>query len=453
MGMSVQNDVKQTQKKLVFGLGQTGLSCVRYLVAQGHKVCVFDTRSAPPGLDELRSDYPNVEIKLERLDKHSFDDVEQIILSPGISLKSTELTIARERKIEIVGDIELFVKHAKAPIIAITGSNGKTTTTTLVGEILKLAGKDVGVGGNIGTPVLDLLDLPVPDYYLLELSSFQLETTKSLRAEIAVVLNISPDHMDRYDSLDDYAISKLIIFNEAKNKIINYDDDWLRDHIAVIGEYVCFSKRMASNIDYGLLVDDRRVWIVAGKEKIIEVSKLRLQGQHQVMNAVAAVAIADLCDVDPSVTRKALEAFNGLAHRTQFVAVIDGVTYINDSKGTNVGATVAAIEGLDSDIILLAGGDSKGADFSELATAVKGKVRIAILFGRDAGLIERSVGDYTKVIRAMSLNAAVSQAKKLARKNETVLLSPACASFDMFKNYQQRGDVFMELVRKGEEDA
>ena len=482
--MSAQYKKQHMQKKLVFGLGQTGLSCVRFLVREGYDVAVFDTRPNPPLVETINNEFPHVEVTLQNVTESMFDNVDQIILSPGLSLESDELKIANERKIEIVGDIELFAlslndpeKSSNAPVIAITGSNGKTTTTTLISEIFKAAGLNVETGGNIGTPVLELLNKPTPDYYILELSSFQLETTRHLRPAVAVVLNISADHMDRYADLNDYANTKFSVFENAARKVINLDDQWLsakldekskgkkeyteasaidnsiassvENSAGSTDKFVGFTENKPRESDYGLLKsdEDSTVWIAKGAEKYCDSAALKLQGRHQLMNAIAAVAVADACHIDKTVICKVLSEFDGLEHRTQFVESIDGVNYINDSKGTNVGATLAAIKGFDTSIILLAGGDGKGADFSELAEVVKNKVRYAILFGRDAGLIEKAISNATSVIRAVSLEAAVVQAHELARSGETVLLSPACASFDMFDNYQHRGDVFMQAVR------
>ncbi|MDH3327231.1 MAG: UDP-N-acetylmuramoyl-L-alanine--D-glutamate ligase, partial [Gammaproteobacteria bacterium] len=403
--MSAQYKKQHMQKKLVFGLGQTGLSCVRFLVRQGYEVAVFDTRPKPPLVEQLYREFPHVEVTLQNVTDALFDDVDQVILSPGISLKSQALAIANERKIEIIGDIELFALSAKAPVIAITGSNGKTTTTTLISEIFKAAGYKIEVGGNIGTPVLELLDNPVPNFYILELSSFQLETTRHLKPAVAVVLNISADHMDRYEDLNAYADAKFSIFDDASKKVINLDDQWLKDKLFDVDDYIGFTENEPADNAYGLLKSgqDNKLWIAIGSRNICDAAILKLQGRHQLMNAVAAVAVADTCKIDEKIICKILAEFDGLEHRTQFVAIIDNVTYINDSKGTNVGATVAAINGFDSKIILLAGGDGKGADFSELADVVKNKVRCAILFGHDAGLIEKVIEDSTSVIRAVSL--------------------------------------------------
>jgi len=445
--LSAQFRKQHLQKKLVFGLGQTGFSCVRFLVQHGFEVAVFDTRANPPLAEQLYREFPNVELTLQSVSEALFEDVDQIVLSPGISVKSPLLTVANDRNIRIVGDIELFALCAQAPVIGITGSNGKTTTTTLIAEMFSSAGLKVETGGNIGTPVLDLLNRPVPDYYVLELSSFQLETTRSLTPYVALILNISADHMDRYENLKEYGDAKFSILNGAHHKLINIDDPWLKTQLEKINGYVGFTENSPEKGTYGLLSSDGLLWIASANRKIFKVTELKLQGRHQLMNAVAAAAVADLCKINKQVIAKVLSQFNGLEHRTQLVATVNGVNYINDSKGTNIGATIAAINGLDSTIILIAGGDGKGADFSELAGGVKDKVRYAILFGRDAGKIEKAIGQVTNVMRAVNLESAVSQASEIAVKGETVLLSPACASFDMFDNYQHRGDVFIEAVR------
>jgi len=307
--LSAQYRKQHMQKKLVFGLGQTGMSCVRFLVRQGYEVAVFDTRANPPLIEDLYRDFPNVEVTLEKVSRELFENVDQVVLSPGISMRSDALKYAREKEIEIVGDIELFALSANAPIIAVTGSNGKTTTTTLISEIFRAADLKIETGGNIGTPVLDMLALPQPDFYVLELSSFQLETTKSLRPAVAVLLNISADHMDRYDDLDDYAMSKLSIVEGALQTVINLDDQWLSDHLSSVDNYVGFREKMPAENEFGLLPveeseKDGQLWIAQGSRKICNTASMKLQGRHQMLNAVAAAAVAHLCDVDDSVLCK-----------------------------------------------------------------------------------------------------------------------------------------------------
>ena len=433
--------------KLVFGLGMTGYSCVSYLVQQGFDVVVYDTRSNPPLLEKIYYEFPQVEVYLGAIDEEVLQQVEQVIASPGVSLKTPVLRAMNDLGVEIIGDVQLFASQAQAPIIAITGSNGKSTTTCLVAELFEKAGRTVKIGGNIGVPVLDLLEQEVPDFYVLELSSFQLETTPDLKAEVAVVLNISEDHMDRYENLDDYAQSKLVVYQHAKYKLLNLDDKWLKNHVKKGADTIGFTIHEPELEQYGLRVVDGEEWIAFGEDLILKPSEMKLKGRHQQINAIVACAIADIFQLPREKMCQALIDFEGLAHRTQFVAEIDGVTYINDSKGTNVGATIAAVTGMDAPIVLIAGGESKGADFSELKTALLGKVKNVILIGRDAGLIEKAIAGQIPVIRAVSLLAAVKQASEIAQSGDCVLLSPACASFDMFDNYQHRGEVFIDAVK------
>jgi len=444
LASQMTNKIKQ--KKLVFGLGQTGYSCVSYLVKQGYEVVAFDTREQPPCLEKVYCDFPQVDVFLGEFNSELMLNVSQIIASPGISLQSPELNTAKNNGIEIIGDVQLFADQAKAPIVAITGSNGKSTTTSLVAEMFEKAGRNVKVGGNIGIPVLDLLEQEIPDVYVLELSSFQLETTQNLRSRIAVVLNISPDHMDRYNSLDHYAQSKMHIYDQADIKLINVDDAWIAAHFNFEDSHTSFSLGTPLENSYGLKKYDDQEWICHGDEKLIPCSDIKLQGRHQLYNAMVALAVGDNFGLSSKDMYQVLREFGGLAHRTQYVAEIDQVVYINDSKGTNVGATVAAISGMEKPVVLIAGGEGKGADFSELRDIVKNKVRQVILIGRDAGLIENTLKDLVPVIRAVNLPAAVTQAKEIAQSGECVLFSPACASFDMFDNYQHRGDVFVKAV-------
>ena len=438
---------KIRQLKLVFGLGVTGYSCVSYLVEQGFDVVVFDTRSNPPLLEKIYCEFPQVEVYLGEIDDEVLEQVDQVIASPGISLKTPLLKSISDSGVEIIGDIQLFVSQAKAPIIAITGSNGKSTTTCLIAHMFEKAGRTIKMGGNIGVPVLDLLEQDVPDFYVLELSSFQLETTPDLKTEVAVVLNVSEDHMDRYESFDHYAQSKLVVYQQTKHQLLNLDDVWLKKHVSKEKNTIAFSSLSPESGDYGLRNVDGEEWIAFGDELIFKLSQMKLKGRHQQMNAVVAIAIGDIFQLPRKSMCEALVDFEGLAHRTQFVAEINGVTYINDSKGTNVGATFAAVSGMDDPVILIAGGESKGADFSGLIPVMQEKVKQVILFGRDAGLIEKAINGQIPVIRAVSLSAAVKQAEKIAESGDCVLLSPACASFDMFKNYQHRGEVFVEAVK------
>ncbi len=439
----------------VVGLGKTGLSCINYLSQQNVRVIGMDTRLQPPVLAELQANFPDIKLFLGGIDNQILNTVDEIVLSPGISLKEPEIAAQIKRGIPVVGDIELFVRAATAPIIAITGSNGKSTVTTLVGDMAKIAGLNVKVGGNLGTPVLEFLSLEQPDLYVLELSSFQLETTFSLQAAAAVLLNISPDHMDRYNNLDEYTAAKMRIYDNCKGAVVNRDEPYYEGKQPIYS----FGLSVPKDGQFGVLNN----YLAYGTEKLLSIAELRIKGQHQVANALAALALGTAVDLPMPAMLQALREFSGLPHRCEWVVNIDGVDWYNDSKGTNVGATDAAIKGLgqsiDGKIILIAGGMGKGADFSDLAKAVAEYVRSVILIGEDADAIAIAL-DSSKymslrakrsnpVIKyADSMQQAVTLAKKSARSGDIVLLSPACASFDMFDNFEHRGKVFITEVFK-----
>jgi len=429
-------------KVVVVGLGVTGVSCVRFLIRNGVMPVVVDTRVDPPGLAELRSEFPELQVYAGEFPSAVLNSAEQILLSPGVALQTPAIAAAQAQGVEVIGDIELFARHARAPVIAITGSNGKSTVTTLVGEMGKRAGRDTAVGGNLGTPALDLLRNPEPDLYVLELSSFQLETTHSLAPASATVLNISPDHMDRYASVGDYAAAKQRIFAQAKVKVVNQDDTAVMAMVSGNSGVVGFSLDLPSEGGFGILPVGGERWLAQGSKPLLSVSDLRLAGDHNVANALAALALGAAVDLPMHAMLSVLREFTGLPHRTQLVAEKNGVRWYNDSKGTNVGATLAAIAGLPGPLVLIAGGDGKGQDFSPLRDSLAAKVRAVVLIGRDAPLIEAAIANAVPVVHAASMAEAVARAAELAQPGVSVLLSPACASFDMFQNYAHRGDVF-----------
>lgn len=444
----------QDQRVLVLGLGETGLSALRWLRKQGAEVSIADSRLHPPGVDDIVKTYPDIKVHTGPFVLDVLMDCDFIVSSPGVPLAEPALQAAILQGKRVIGDIELFALHrpASARVIAITGSNGKTTVTTLVGEICKRAGLNTVVAGNIGLPVLDTLDDKAPDVYVLELSSFQLETTYSLKVDVATVLNISEDHMDRYDSIEAYAAAKARIYDHATLAVVNRDDP------ASLGltttEAVSFGLNEAQNYsDFGLIEADG-AWLSSGKRKLIPVSDLKIQGQHNVANALAAVALSTNIGIEKSAIIQTLRQFKGLPHRVEWVANINEVDYYDDSKGTNVGATCAAIKGMTKagkpqKVVLLAGGDGKGQDFTPLLEAVQANARAIVLFGRDAPLIESVLlASELPIYDAIDLREAVAIAHKIASKGDAVLLSPACASFDMFKNYVHRAEVFIEAVRK-----
>jgi len=437
-------------KNLVVGLGKTGLSVVRFLSESGASVAVNDSRDLPPGLEELKNHYPDVARFTGNFNQAAFDSADRLIVNPGISIKHTMIAKAALAGKEIIGDIELFARFADKPVIAITGSNGKTTVTTLVGQMAADAGLSVGVGGNIGTPALDLLDQG-HDLYVLELSSFQLETTESLKPVAAVVLNISEDHMDRYKDIDDYLQAKLKIYAHALNGVINLDDPCLSDKLVDM-PMTGFSVDASANDGYGLIKFGNDIWIAKGQEKLLKAKDMKIAGKHNLANAMAALALGDAAGLPMGSMLQTIKSFPGLPHRTQFVGTKDGVDFYNDSKATNVGAMLAALDGLadqtPAKTIVILGGDCKQADFSGIATSIRTHCRAVVLMGRDATDIERHLPDDMLVQKAASLKEAVQQAFAIAQSGDRVLLSPACASFDMFKGFEDRGNQFIQCVQE-----
>ncbi|MDX1456976.1 MAG: UDP-N-acetylmuramoyl-L-alanine--D-glutamate ligase [Marinobacter sp.] len=436
------------RRTLVVGLGKTGLSCVRFLRAQGREIAVADSRTSPPGLNELQANWPDVPVYLGDFDAEVFGRFNELVVSPGISIAEPAIQYAAQQGASIRGDIDLFSEAATAPIVAITGSNGKTTVTTLVGEMAKVAGIRVAVGGNIGTPALDLLDEDV-ELYVLELSSFQLETTEELGALAATVLNVSDDHMDRYESKMDYFQAKQRIYRGCQNAIVNLDDalstPMARDNL----KFLCFGFHRVNPDTFSTREDDEGTWITFGFDNLILAESLQLLGRHNLSNVMAALALGHAAGLPMDVMLSVAQQFHGLPHRCELIRRVEGVDYINDSKGTNVGATVAALESLaprDGQIVLIAGGDGKGADFSPLAKPVAAHCRAVVLMGTDADKVAQSLPEGIEVRTVGSLAEAVSQAASMAQPGDRVLLSPACASFDMFRDYLDRGDQFRQQV-------
>ncbi len=439
-------------RTLIVGMGLTGLSCVRYLQAHNVPVVIIDSRSHPPGLAALREQMFGASVVTGGFDPRVFASAERIIVSPGVSIQEPQIRAAHERGAEVIGDIELFAREVKAPVAAITGSNGKSTVTTLLGEMARCAGREVAVGGNIGLPALDLLADRV-ELYLLELSSFQLETTRSLNPRVAAVLNISADHLDRYGGVEAYAQTKSAIYNGAQIRLFNLDDPMV---MAMRGQPqaddLFFTLQSVDSPDqFGVNLQSGEPWLCRGRQALLPVSELQLPGRHSQANALAALALGAALELPMPAMLEALRNFCGLPHRTQFVAEHAGVRWYNDSKATNVGACIAALEGMANDvgcIVLIAGGEGKGADFSELAAVVERTVRAVVLIGRDAAEIEDALMGVVPTARAADMDVAVARAGELARPGDLVLLSPACASFDMFQNFGQRGVAFSDAVRR-----
>jgi UDP-N-acetylmuramoylalanine--D-glutamate ligase len=430
---------------VIVGLGKTGYSVARYLRGRGVAVAVTDSREAPPELARLRALDERVMVRTGGFDAALLEDAEMVVVSPGIARRGGFFDRARELSLPLVGDIELFARAAAAPVAAITGTNGKSTVTTLLARMAARAGRNIAVGGNLGVPALDLLEQS-PDLYVLELSSFQLELTDSLAPAAATVLNISPDHLDRYADVAAYAAAKARIFARCELALINLDDPLVARMLRPGQRRVSFALRNGA-ADYRLVGRGTEVWLSARGERVVPLAELKLTGLHNAANALAALALADELGVPRAACIEELREFPGLAHRTEWVAEVDGVRYIDDSKGTNVGATLAAVAGLPGPLVLIAGGDGKGQDFTPLQAGCAGKVRAALLIGRDA----RQIGAVLEAVCACeycpTLEAAVAGAARLARPGELVLLSPACASLDMFRDYAHRGETFAQAVR------
>ncbi len=439
----------RARKTLIVGLGVTGLSVARYLAARGEAFAVADSRAEPPGLPGLRDIAPNAEVHLGAFEPKLFARAARLIVSPGVSIREAALQRAIEAGVEVIGDIELFAREATAPLAAITGSNGKSTVATLLATMAREAGRLVRAGGNLGTPALDLIEAPEPDLYVLELSSFQLETTTSLKAWASVVLNVSADHMDRYRDLEDYTSAKARIYRHAHTRVINRDDPAVTAMISGEngGGVVSFGLGAPEGAHYGLRHKAGRNWLCKGGVRLLAEDELHLAGRHNTANALAALAVGEALELPRDAICDALRAFTGLPHRTQWVADLDGVGWYNDSKGTNVGATVAALNGMPGPVVLIAGGDGKGADFTPLRPVASARVRAAVLMGRDAERIAAALCGAVPLSMARDMDDAVAQAARLALPGDRVLLSPACASLDMYSSYAERGEHFSSAVR------
>lgn len=447
-----QNLIASSEINIIVGLGVSGLSVARYLRRKNKPFVVMDSRQEPPGLSDFKKEFENIFLHLGSLDQSMLNQASEIILSPGLSLKTPQINEAIAKGVSVVGDVELFAREInqlpiKVPVAAITGSNAKTTVTTLIGEMAEDAGIKAAVGGNIGKPVLDLLAEGV-ELYILELSSFQLETTYTLQATVATVLNVCEDHMDRYENLAEYHRAKQRIYFGAKQVIVNRSDPLTQPPMAKGVKYYSFGLDEPDRNSFGLRQTKGQDMLSYEFEALMPASELKIRGQHNIANGLAALAIGHGLGISMQSMLSSLKKFTGLTHRCQFVKTIDDVDYINDSKGTNVGATLAAITGFSSkqkNIILIAGGDGKGANFSPLKKAVAESVILLILIGRDASLIAHAIEDVDIKI-AETMKDAVYISKQKAQPGNIVLLSPACASFDMYESYQQRGQAFIDAV-------
>jgi UDP-N-acetylmuramoylalanine--D-glutamate ligase len=445
---------------LVLGLGETGLSLVRWLLVHGAKVRVADSRNAPPGMAVVQANHPQVEVRCGIFRSELLDGIELVAISPGIAMAEPLVQKALERGLQVIGDIELFAKSLPKEnppkVIAITGANGKTTVTSMVGAMCRAAGLDTEVAGNISPAVLDVLierKGKHPDVWVLELSSFQLETTYSLSADAATVLNISEDHLDRYINIGAYIAAKARIFRcdgRASVQVLNRDDAeslamGLRDRLI---QTFGVETPASGKHDLGIELEEGEVWLVEGARRLMNAAELQVAGMHNISNALAAISLCRAVGLPMSPLLSALRSFKGLPHRVEKVAEINGVIYYDDSKGTNVGATVAALNGLGRPAVVILGGDGKGQDFTPLQSVVAQHARVAVLIGRDANKIAEALHDCgVPLMFAGDMPEAVRICEAEAQPGDAVLLSPACASFDMFRNYEQRAKVFITEVR------
>ena len=439
---------------VIVGLGSTGISCARYFLARGDRFKVVDSRQSPPELAALRAIAPNVEVELGKFSVRTLTNAAQLVVSPGVTLKTPAIQTAIKAGVPVTGDIDIFSKAVTQPIVAVTGSNGKSTVVAILAEILRASGKAYGLGGNLDgsnfKPALDLLQEDEKDFYVLELSSFQLETTENLGAEVAVLLNLSEDHMDLYTDIGEYHRAKQRIFNGCRQVVVNRNDPYSAPSSQIDAQVWEFGYSRPAAQGLGLLEEDGDQYIAYQFEKIVSVNDLKIFGRHNVTNALAAATIAMALDIELAAIKSGLQTFSGLPHRCQWVADINSVSFYNDSKGTNVGATCAAIQGLgehiSGHIILIAGGVGKGADFSSLNPVVNRWGKEVILIGQDAlqvsAILDKDIATYF----AADLSDAVNVALQHAMPGDAVLLSPACASFDQFDNFQHRGQVFIQAV-------
>lgn len=443
------------KKYMIVGAGLTGLSVARWCVRNGYDFDLCDTRTGLANAENIRNEFSTASLFLGELDVHRLIRYEQLVVSPGIALSTPAIAEAKELGVQVTGDIQIFAERCTQPIVAITGSNGKTTVATLVGELLAAAGKTVAVGGNIGVPALDL---PQADLYVLELSSFQLETTPNLNAAVAVILNISADHMDRYNDLNAYIAAKQQVFNGCKNIVFNRDDQATK---AVTKETaaakpstssaaVAFTANEPNKGEFGVINKHGKEWIAYGDTTLLATDELKLKGRHNILNAVAALALVQALDIDINSTLKVLKEFPGLPYRCQWLGIKDGITFYNDSKGTNVGATLAAIEGvakgIKGQVWLLLGGVGKGQDFSPLAKVCSQYVAEVQVYGEASKEIIAAISDSCDNFEHDTLQNAFNRARLLANEGDVILFSPACASFDQFEDYMARGAYFTSLV-------
>jgi len=436
---------KESSKIVVVGMGITGLSVAYFLRSLGLQFAIVDSRKKPPINDELLAEMPDVAVFTGGFDQAVFDVASHIIVSPGVSMDEPMIQQAIANGTRSLSDIDLFACSVNEPVVAITGSNGKSTVTTMLGDMAKVAGKRVAVGGNLGIPALDLLKDDA-EIYVLELSSFQLERTSQLNAVAATVLNVSADHLDRYTNIDDYVLQKNKVYAGNGLMLVNSDCSYATSLPQANREVLTFGFKEGA--DYSVIETPEGQSLAFHGREILPVSELMVSGVHNQTNALAALALGMAIGLPEDAMCKSLRTYKGLNHRVQFVAKINEVSWVNDSKATNVGACVAALQGYkDSSVVLIAGGDAKAADMSDLIPQLKEKVSTLLLIGKDSQRIKQTVNGCIPVFDVGTLKKAVQKASKIARPGDTVLLSPACASLDQFANYKDRGEQFIAEVK------
>ena len=439
-----------TQRTLIVGLGVTGVSCIKHLAGRD-ELTVLDTREQPPGLAEARAQHPEIDYRLGACDI-DFAPFDRVILSPGLRLQSALGQRIRASSLPVLSDIDLFCRAVDEPIYAITGTNGKSTVTAWVGHALAQLNHRPGVGGNLGEAALDIIG-PDRDCYVLELSSFQLERMQTYPYRAATVLNVSADHLDHHASLTAYAAAKRRIYRQAERLVVNRDDPLSQPDLSAEGSAVTFGASPPGTGQWGVRTLGRKRWLAKGVEAVVEARRLPLAGGHNECNALAVMALINGSENGGGLAAlgESVLGYQGLAHRCEVVGVVDGVTYINDSKATNPGATMAALSSLSDGpgrIVLIAGGEGKGADFAALGQAIAACTRCLIPIGQDGPAIAKAAGLDLQGGRPRRLAEAVRQAVKCARPGDTVLLSPACASFDHFSDFRARGEAFRALVKE-----
>lgn len=433
---------------LIVGGGITGLSCARFLKKNSFDFVIVDSRSSVISITDIKNKF---EIICGEFKEHYFNTADILIVSPGISIKHPYIQQAIQQGKQVIGDVALFCMLTDVPIIAITGSNGKSTVTTLVGELLNSSGLEARVGGNIGVPCLELLNEREPDCYILELSSFQLETTANLDAYVSVILNLSEDHMDRYDSFSDYCAAKRQVFNNSKNIVVNTDDPKtveLTESINV--NKITFGLDNKAKLNFYIDTKNESEWVYHDGKPLIDISNIKILGQHNKLNILAVLSLCSVFDVELNKTEKVINQFAGLEHRSQVISMRKGVRWINDSKATNIGATSAALKGFSNyPVCLILGGQAKGQNFSDLVPMLSDNVKQIIIYGEDADLIFRSIEPATEIVvkKVQTMEESISLLEPLVIKGDVVLFSPACASFDQFDNYMHRGQSFVSAVQ------